>query len=49
VLLPQVATEHGWGPEAFLAAACRKAGVGPRAWREPGTHVFTFQSDVFGE
>jgi AmmeMemoRadiSam system protein A len=49
VLLPQVATEHGLGPEAFLAAACRKAGLGPQAWREPGAHVFTFQADVFGE
>jgi AmmeMemoRadiSam system protein A len=49
VLLPQVALERGWGPEAFLAAACRKAGLGPRAWREPGTQVFTFQADVFGE
>jgi AmmeMemoRadiSam system protein A len=49
VLLPQVATEHGWGPEAFLAAACRKAGLGPRSWKEPGTHVFTFQADIFGE
>jgi len=49
VLLPQVATEHDLGPEAFLAAACRKAGLGPDAWREPGTHVFTFQADVFGE
>jgi len=49
VLLPQVATEHGLGPEAFLAAACRKAGLAPNAWREPGTRVFTFQADVFGE
>ena len=49
VLLPQVATEHGLSPEAFLAAACRKAGLGARAWREPGTHVFTFEADVFGE
>ncbi len=49
VLLPQVATEHGLGREAFLAAACRKAGLGARAWREPGTAVFTFQADVFGE
>ena len=49
VLLPQVATEHGLGPEAFLAAACRKAGLGPQAWREPGTQVSTFQADVFGE
>jgi AmmeMemoRadiSam system protein A len=49
VLLPQVATEHGLGREAFLAAACRKAGLGAHAWREPGTAVFTFQADVFGE
>ncbi len=49
VLLPQVAAEHALGPEAFLAAACRKAGLGPMAWREPDTHVFTFHADVFGE
>ena len=49
VLLPQVATEHGLSAEAFLAAACRKAGLGAHAWREPGTHVFTFEADVFGE
>lgn len=49
LLLPQVAREYHWGPEAFLAAACRKAGLPPDAWREPGTAVFTFQADVFGE
>jgi AmmeMemoRadiSam system protein A len=49
VLLPQVATEHRWGPEAFLAAACRKAGLAPEAWHEAGTEVLTFQADVFGE
>ena len=49
VLLPQVATEHALDAEAFLAAACRKAGLGRHAWREPGTCVFTFQADVFGE
>jgi AmmeMemoRadiSam system protein A len=49
VLLPQVATAHGWGPDAFLAAACRKAGLGPGAWREPDTQVLTFHADVFGE
>ncbi len=49
VLLPQVATEHGLDPAAFLSAACRKAGLGPHAWREPGTHVSTFEADVFGE
>jgi AmmeMemoRadiSam system protein A len=49
VLLPQVAAEQGWAPDAFLAAACRKAGLAPDAWRQPGTEVFTFQADVFGE
>ena len=49
VLLPQVATEHGLGPEAFLAAACQKAGLGRHAWREPDTQVFTFEADIFGE
>ncbi len=49
LLLPQVAREHRWLAEAFLAAACRKAGLVPQAWREPGTSVFTFEADVFGE
>ena len=49
LLLPQVAAEHGWGSEAFLEAACRKAGLAPEAWREGTTEVFTFQADVFGE
>jgi AmmeMemoRadiSam system protein A len=49
VLLPQVAIEHGLDPAGFLSAACRKAGLGPQAWREPGTQVSTFEADVFGE
>lgn len=49
LLLPQVAAQQHFGPEAFLAAACRKAGLRARAWREPGTRVFTFRADIFGE
>ncbi|MGH7567647.1 MAG: AmmeMemoRadiSam system protein A, partial [Gemmatimonadales bacterium] len=49
VLLPQVAPEYHWGPDAFLAATCRKAGLAPEVWAEPGTEVFTFQAEVFGE
>lgn len=49
VLLPQVATEQRLDPAGFLAAACRKANLPPHSWREPGTEVFTFQADVFGE
>ena len=49
ILLPQVATEHGFGPEAFLRAACSKAGLAAGSWREQGTQVFTFTADIFGE
>jgi AmmeMemoRadiSam system protein A len=49
LLLPQVAPEQGWGPEAFLDATCEKAGLSAGAWREPGTRVLTFQADVFDE
>jgi len=51
VLLPQVATENGFGPEAFLDAVCHKAGLAPGSWREPAgtTQVFTFTADVFVE
>lgn len=49
VLLPQVATEEQFSPEAFLGAVCSKAGLGAGSWREPGTEVFTFTADVFVE
>lgn len=49
LLLPQVAAEQRWTPEAFLAGVSRKAGLDPGAWREPGTEVLVFQADVFGE
>ena len=50
VLLPRVAAQYAWGPEEFLAATCRKAGLTPDAWREPDgvTECFTFEADVFG-
>jgi AmmeMemoRadiSam system protein A len=49
VLLPQVAIDNGWTAETFLAAACRKAGLKPDAWREQEAEVLVFQADVFGE
>lgn len=49
VLLPQVATDQAFGPEAFLNAVCHKAGLATGSWREPATHVFTFTADVFVE
>jgi AmmeMemoRadiSam system protein A len=49
VLLPQVAVEQGFEPEAFLNAVCDKAGLAPDSWREPATRVSTFTADVFVE
>ena len=49
LLLPRVAVEMGWGPEALLAAVCKKAGLETGAWRDPGTEVAVFQADVFRE
>jgi AmmeMemoRadiSam system protein A len=49
VLLPQVAADYGWVGEEFLAAACRKAGLPPEAWRAPDCQLLVFQTDVFGE
>jgi AmmeMemoRadiSam system protein A len=49
LLLPQVAIEWGFDRERFLAEVCRKAGLPPGSWREPGTRLWTFQAEVFGE
>ena len=49
LLLPQVAMEHSWGAEEFLAQTCRKAGLPIDAWKDPATLVETFTAEVFGE
>jgi AmmeMemoRadiSam system protein A len=48
LLLPQVATEHGWDREAFLEQTCLKAGLPAAAWRH-GARIFRFEAEVFGE
>jgi AmmeMemoRadiSam system protein A len=48
LLLPQVAPEHGWDREMFLAHACVKAGLPPVAWRN-GASIYFFEAEVFGE
>jgi AmmeMemoRadiSam system protein A len=48
--LPQVATETGWTKEEFLSNCClHKARLAADAWRHPGTEVFRFKAEVFGE
>jgi AmmeMemoRadiSam system protein A len=48
LLLPQVATEQGWGRETFLAETCRKAGLSPDQWKR-GAKLEAFTAEVFGE
>jgi AmmeMemoRadiSam system protein A len=49
LLLPQVATEQGWGTDQLLAGVCRKAGLEADAWRDTGTELYVFQVEAFGE
>jgi uncharacterized protein len=49
VLLPQVAVERRWEAERFLEETCVKAGLGPDAWKNPGTLVQAFTANIFSE
>jgi AmmeMemoRadiSam system protein A len=48
LLLPQVATEHGWSATEFLRQTCRKAGLPPDAWQRDA-RVWTFEAEVFSD
>jgi uncharacterized protein len=49
LLLPQVAPEFNWDAKQFLENLSMKAGAPPDQWLVPGTLVFKFQAQVFGE
>ncbi|PID38132.1 MAG: AMMECR1 domain-containing protein [Proteobacteria bacterium] len=49
VLLPQVATEHGWDRQTFLEHTCQKAGLPRDTWRDAQTQIEVFSAQVFGE
>lgn len=49
VLLPQVAVENGWNRQGFLRQVCRKAGLAPDAWQQPGTTILRFTANTFAE
>ncbi len=49
LLLPQVAPEQGWSAEELLDGTCEKAGLPPRAWRDPRVQVRRFEAEVFSE
>ncbi len=43
LLLPQVATEMGWGATEMLTAVCEKAGLRSDAWRDAATRLSVFE------
>jgi AmmeMemoRadiSam system protein A len=49
LLLPQVATDHGWNREEFLKQTCVKAGLPDQAWKDTGTQIYTFSAQIFSE
>ncbi len=48
VLLPQVATEHGWDRATFLKQTCVKAGLPTNAWEADDAEIYVFSAQVFG-
>jgi AmmeMemoRadiSam system protein A len=48
LLLPQVATEHGWNRRVFVEQTCHKAGLPPDGWQR-GATLWRFEAEVFGE
>jgi len=48
LLLPKVATEHGWDRERFLEETCFKAGLPRDAWKH-GARLEAFTTLVFSE
>jgi AmmeMemoRadiSam system protein A len=48
LLLPQVATEHGWDAATFVAHTCLKARLPADAWRR-GARLLVFEAQVFGD
>lgn len=44
LLLPQVATEHGWDAVTFLEHVSLKAGLARDAWKDPAAKLMTFKA-----
>ena len=49
VLLPQVATEHGWNRRTFLEQTCVKAGLPTDAWQSPHTDIYIFSAQIISD
>ncbi len=49
LLLPQVAKEMNWNRDQFLEGLSQKAGLDPKAYRDPKAKLYVFDAQVFGE
>ncbi len=49
LLLPQVAVQHRWDRDTFLAQTCVKAGLPPDAWKDSATKIYTFTAEIFSD
>jgi len=47
LLLPQVASEHGWDRETFLEQTCLKAGLPKNSYRDKHAEIYRFSAQVF--
>lgn len=47
LLLPEVAVEHEWTREEFVEGVTLKAGLSRGAWKEEGTLIAVFTTDVY--
>lgn len=49
VLLPQVATDHGWDRATFLQQTCLKAGLSTNAWQAADAEIYIFRAQIIQE
>jgi len=49
LLLPQVATDHGWGVQEYLAHTCIKAGLDETAWQHADAVLYGFEAEAWHE
>ena len=49
LLLPQVATEHGWDRYRLLSEVCRKAHLAPSAWQRTDCELVRFEAEIFSD
>ncbi|SYZ74661.1 AMMECR1 domain protein [Candidatus Zixiibacteriota bacterium] len=47
LLLPQVATEHGWDRTTFLEQTCLKAGLPKNSYKDKAAEIYRFTADIF--